>query len=249
MFVELGPGRGTLAKDALRVMRGAGFEGEVHLVETSPRLRQEQANRVPDAQWHGQLQDLPARPLLLVANEFLDALPMRQWIGHEERMIAFQGDSLVFTADGPVSEDSPAREQAVEGISDRLRQDGGAALIIDYGHARAATGNTLQAVRGHAFVDVLAEPGEQDLTSHVDFEALAKAAAGVRSSAVIAQGHWLERLGISARTAALATAHPERSDEIEAARQRLCASDQMGELFKVMALHSNRWPAPAGFGQ
>ena len=249
VYVELGPGRGTLAADALRVMRKAGFAGEVHFVETSAVLRTEQAQRVPDAQWHEALEDLPEAPLLLVANEFFDALPVRQWIGGEERRVAIAGDALAFTADGPIREDSPAREQAVKAIAGHLAAHGGVALIIDYGHAQSGCGDTLQAVRGHCYADVLAEPGEQDLTAHVDFEALAGAASvgDVEVTRVVSQGEWLERLGIAARAKLLAEAHPERTEEIAAARKRLCDPEQMGRLFKVMAVHSRSWPAPAGF--
>ena len=247
VYVELGPGRGTLAQDALRVMRKAGFGGAVHFVETSPLLRAEQAKRVPDARWHGTLEDLPGAPLLLVANEFFDALPVRQWIGSEERQVTIEGDALMFTADGPVREDSPAREGAMGVIAGRLAAHGGAALVIDYGHSKSGDGDTLQAVRGHRYADVLAEPGEQDLTAHVDFEALAKAAADVGVTRVVDQGEWLERLGIAARAESLAEALPERADELAAARSRLCDADAMGNLFKVMALHSRSWPAPAGF--
>ncbi len=247
VYVELGPGRGTLAADALRVMRKAGFGGDVHFVETSLVLRAEQAKRVPEARWHETLGDLPEAPLLGVANEFFDALPVRQWVGGEERRVTIVGEALMFTADGPVREDSPAREGAMRAIADRLAVHGGVALVIDYGHSKSGEGDTLQAVRGHGYANVLADPGEQDLTAHVDFEALAKAAAEVGVTRVIGQGEWLERLGIAARTEALAEAQPERSDEIAAAVQRLTAADQMGELFKVMAVHSESWPAPAGF--
>ena len=247
VYVELGPGRGTLAADALRVMRKGGFAGEMHFVETSPVLRTEQAKRVPDAQWHETLEDLPDAPMLLVANEFFDALPVRQWIGNEERRVAVAGDALMFTADGPVREDSPAREQAMRTISARLAAHGGVALVIDYGHATSGDGDTLQAVRGHRFADVLAEPGEQDLTAHVDFEALARAAAHVGVTRVLGQGEWLLRLGIEARAAALARSQANRAEDIAAAVQRLTEADQMGKLFKVIAVHSPQWPAPAGF--
>ena len=249
IYVELGPGRGTLAADALRVMRGAGFAGEVHLVETSPRLRLEQAKRIPDAHWHDHITGLPDAPMLLAANEFLDALPVRQWIGSEERQIATSGDALTFTSDGPIREDSPAREQAVRAIGEHLAACGGAALVIDYGHARSSEGDTLQAVRRHAFADPLADPGEQDLTAHVDFEAVAKAArsVGVRATEVVTQGAWLERLGITARAAALARAHPDQTEEIEIARKRLCEFEQMGELFKMIGIHAPDWPPPEGF--
>jgi SAM-dependent MidA family methyltransferase len=247
VYVELGPGRGTLAADALRVMRKAGFAGEVHFVETSPVLRAEQAKRVPGARWHEMLEDLPDAPLLLVANEFFDALPVRQWVGGEERRVTVNGDALTFTTEGPVREDSPAREGAMRSIANRLTSHGGVALIIDYGHARSGDGDTLQAVRGHRFAHVLAEPGEQDLTAHVDFEALARAAADVGVTRILGQGEWLERLGIATRAKALAEARPERADEIATAMRRLTAPDQMGDLFKVMAVHSRQWPMPAGF--
>jgi SAM-dependent MidA family methyltransferase len=246
-YVELGPGRGTLAADALRVTRKAGFGGDVHLVESSPVLRAEQAKRVPDAHWHGTLEELPETPMLLVANEFFDALPVRQWIGDEERRVTIAGDALLFTADGAIREDSPAREQVMQSIADRIAAHGGVALVIDYGYARSGDGDTLQAVRGHRYADVLAQPGEQDLTAHVDFEALTRVAADLGVTRVLGQGEWLERLGIAARAETLAEAHPERAAEIAAAVKRLTAPDGMGELFKVMAIHSPQWPAPAGF--
>ena len=247
VYVELGPGRGTLAADALRVLAKAGLEPQVHFVETSPRLRAEQAKRVPDAQWHGTLDDLPEAPILLVANEFFDALPVRQWVGPEERRVAVADEALAFTLDGPIREDSPAREAVMKAIAAHLARHGGVALIIDYGHGRSGEGDTLQAVRGHGFADVLANPGEQDLTAHVDFEALAGAAEGVAVTPVVTQGEWLERLGIGARTQALKAAHPQREDEIAGERQRLCDPGQMGTLFKVMAVNAHDWPSPAGW--
>ena len=249
-YVELGPGRGTLAADALRVLRQAGFVGEVHFVETSPALRAAQSMRTPDAHGHGALEDVPAVPLLLVANEFFDALPVRQWVGTEERRVGIEEDRLAFTVAGPVREESPARGAVMAAIARRVASHGGMALIIDYGHARSGEGDTLQAVRRHGYADVLANPGEQDLTAHVDFEALAKAASvgGVAVTPVVNQGEWLERLGIGARAAALAKAHSERAEDIAAERTRLCDPGAMGELFKVMAIHSASWPAPAGLG-
>ena len=197
IYAELGPGRGTLASDALRVLRGAGFAGEVHLVETSPGLREAQRAAVPDAHWHEFVENLPPKPLLLVANEFLDALPIRQHVGAVERMVSVAAGGLAFDRDGEIVETSPARDEAVAAIARRLAQHGGAALIVDYGHAKTAPGDTLQAVRGHQFAPVLADPGEQDLTSHVDFEALARAAAeaGAAVTALVGQGEWLNRLG------------------------------------------------------
>ena len=247
VYVELGPGRGTLAADALRVLAKAGLRPPVQFVETSDVLREEQAKRVLDARWFASVDDLPEAPALLVANEFFDALPVRQWVGDEERCVSIENNRLMFTIDGRIREDSPARDEAVKAIASHLEKHGGVALIIDYGHAQSGDGDTLQAVRGHAFADVLAEPGEQDLTAHVNFEALANAAEGVAVTPVIAQGEWLERLGIAVRTQALKAAYPQREDEIAAERQRLCDPTQMGTLFKVMALHSHNWPSPAGW--
>ena len=249
IYVELGPGRGSLAADALRVLRSAGFTGDVHFVETSPVLRALQAQRVPDAHWHDAVEDLPAAPLLLVANEFFDALAIRQFVNGIERRVEVIGEGLAFDRDGEIVEKSPAREEAVSGIATRLVQCGGLALVIDYGHERSAPGDTLQAVRGHRYVPTLMDAGEQDLTSHVDFEALGRAAgeAGAKVTPVVTQGDWLNRLGIGARAASLATANPERIPELEKAVDRLCHEEQMGQLFKVMAIHAPDWPAPAGF--
>jgi SAM-dependent MidA family methyltransferase len=249
IYVELGPGRGTLASDALRVLRAAGFDGEVHFLETSPVLRDIQGRAVPDAHWHGSIDDLRAKPLLLVANEFLDALPVRQFVGDTERKVLVAAGGLAFDRDGAVLETSPARDEAVNAIATCLTTMGGVALFIDYGHERSAPGDTLQGVRGHAYSPVLASPGEQDLTSHVDFEALGNAArsAGAKVTSVATQGEWLNRLGIGARAAALANSNPERAEELAAAVQRLTGADEMGELFKVIAIHSPDWPQPAGF--
>ena len=249
IYAELGPGRGTLAADALRLLRSAGFAGEVHLVETSPALRQAQKDAVPDAVWHEAIEALPAMPLLLVANEFLDALPVRQFVGGMERRVVVAAGGLAFDRDGEIVEDSPDRDEAVAAIALCLAQKGGVALFIDYGHERSAPGDTLQAVRGHGFSPVLANPGEQDLTAHVDFEAVARAAidAGAAVTRVVTQGDWLIGLGIEARAQSLQRANPERAMDIESALHRLTAADQMGSLFKLIALHSPDWPAPAGF--
>ncbi|MEO5773430.1 MAG: SAM-dependent methyltransferase [Sphingomicrobium sp.] len=248
-YVELGPGRGTLAADALRVMRSAGLDPPVHFVETSSLLREAQAAAVPGATWHDSIAELPNLPLLAVANEFFDALPIRQFVAGRERRVMAAAGGLAFDRDGEIEEESPARVEAMKQLAAKLTRNGGAALIIDYGHERSASGDTLQAVRRHRFAHVLEAPGEQDLTSHVDFEALTKAAidAGAAVTNVVEQGPWLDRLGIIARAATLAARAPERADEIEAARARLCRPDAMGALFKVMAVHAPGWPAPAGF--
>lgn len=249
IYAELGPGRGTLAADALRVLRGAGFDGEAHLVETSPLLRESQSRAVDGAQWHETIEDLPARPLLLVANEFLDALPVRQFVGAMERRVTVAAGGLAFDRDGEIVEVAPARDEAVAAVAASLSANGGVALFIDYGHERTAPGDTLQAVHAHRFAPVLDAPGEQDLTAHVDFEALANVArdTGVVVSSVVPQGEWLVRIGIEARAQALSRANPDRAHDIEAALHRLTGAKEMGSLFKLISLHSPDWPQPPGF--
>jgi SAM-dependent MidA family methyltransferase len=249
IYAELGPGRGTLAADALRVLRSAGFEGEVHLVETSPVLGAMQRSAVPDAQLHEPIDALPERPLLLAANEFLDALPVRQEVDGIERRVMVAGGGLAFDRDGEIVETSPRREEAVAAIATHLVDNGGVALLIDYGHERSAAGETLQAVRRHRFSAVLNTPGEQDLTAHVDFEAVQRSAqlAGASVSRLVTQGEWLRRLAIHDRAAMLAKANPGRAAEFESAVRRLTAKGEMGELFKVMAIRAPDWPQPAAF--
>ena len=249
VYAEIGPGRGTLAGDALRVLGAAGFAGPVHFVETSSILREAQALTIPDAQWHDVIEDLPDTPLLLVANEFLDALPVRQFVDGLERRITIAAGGLAFDRDGEIFEDSPVREQAVKEIGKRLTANGGAAIIVDYGHERTSAGDTLQAICGHHYAPVLSNIGEQDTTAHVDFEAVARAAsdAGAAVTPLLTQGEWLLRLGIETRAEALSRANPERVEDIATALHRLTSAEQMGTLFKVMAIHSPQWPAPAGF--
>lgn len=252
-YVELGPGRGTLAADALRAMRGIGLAPAVHLVETSPALHRAQADRLPGAIWHDRVNTLPDdAPLLVVANEFFDALPFEQRVetgtGWIERRVAFDGDRFFALPDGRIAERCPAGEAIVAALAARIARQGGALLAIDYGYAGPAIGDTLQAVKAHGYADPFAEPGEADLTAHVDFTALAAAAGGgVAIRGPAEQGGWLERLGIAARAAALARAAPARADEIAAARLRLTAPEAMGRLFKILALTAPGWPEPAGF--
>jgi len=247
IYAELGPGRGTLASDAARVMRSAGFEGGVHMVENSPVLREAQREAVPEAIHHDTIADLPDGPLLLVANEFFDALPIRQFVNGIERRVTVMAGGLAFDRDGAITEVSPVRDEAGAEIATKLEKNGGVAIVLDYGHAKSAPGDTLQAVRRHKFTPILADPGEQDLTSHVNFEALAKAANSVSVTQVVTQGDWLRRLGIEARAEALVSANPDKRDDVRVALHRLTAPDQMGDLFKVMAIHSPDWPVPAGF--
>jgi len=247
-YVELGPGRGTLAADALRAMKGAGLAPDVHLVETSPVLRRAQKARVPDARWHADTSTLPEHgPLLIVANEFFDALPVRQLdaAGRELKVVLKSGR---FARTGEVeTETSPAALAIAADLSRRLVAEGGAALIVDYGHERPGRGDTLQAVYRHAYADPFEAPGERDLTAHVDFSALAEVAQGVRVSGPVAQGDWLDAMGLPLRAAALAKAAPDRTEEIAEARDRLSSPERMGRLFKAMALTAPDWPEPAGF--
>src|SRR4029078_1982207 len=151
IYAELGPGRGTLAADALRLMRASGFGGEGHFVETSPVLRDAQKRAGPGAPRHEAIAALPAKPLLLVANEFLDALPVRQHVAGVERQVESIGGHLAFDRDGEIVEKSPARGEEGAGLAIGIAAKGGVALIVDYGHDRSAAGDTLQAVRGHRY--------------------------------------------------------------------------------------------------
>jgi SAM-dependent MidA family methyltransferase len=247
-YVELGPGRGTLAADALRAMRGAGLRPDVHLVETSPVLRGAQAERIPDAVWHDDLSALPdTGPLLVVANEFFDALPIEQRdAAGRIRTVDWRDGHFVAVGEAE-TETSPATLAIAADLSRRLAAQGGAALIVDYGCDGPGRGDTLQAVYRHAYADPFEAPGERDLTAHVDFAALAGAAGGVRVSGPVPQGTWLDAMGLPLRAAALARAAPQRTEEIEAARDRLSAPGQMGRLFKVLAFSAPGWQEPAGF--
>jgi NADH dehydrogenase [ubiquinone] 1 alpha subcomplex assembly factor 7 len=247
-YVELGPGRGTLAADALRAMRGAGLAPPVELVETSLVLRAAQAEQL-SARWHDDLSTLPASgPLLAVANEFFDALPVRQFEGGRELRIGIEDGR--FARDGAAeTEECPLALSIVADLARRLTRQGGAALVLDYGHGRPGKGDTLQAVSSHAFADPFEAPGSRDLTAHVDFHALAAAARteGARVFGPVGQGAWLNAMGIKLRAASLAKAAPERAADIAAARERLTGPGEMGRLFKAMALVAPGWPEPAGF--
>jgi len=247
-YVELGPGRGTLAADALRAMKGAGLTPDVHFVETSPVLRAAQAERVPGAVWHDDLSTLPDDgPLLVLANEFFDALPVEQFdAAGGIRTVAWRGERFVPVGEAETEASSASVAIAV-GLSRRIAAQGGAALIVDYGYEGPSRGDTLQAVFRHAYADPFEAPGERDLTAHVAFSALAAAAEGVRISGPVPQGAWLDAMGLPVRAAALARAAPARTEEIEAARHRLSAPSQMGRLFNVLAFSARGWAEPAGF--
>ncbi len=260
VLAELGPGRGTLMADLLRATAGVpGFHdaATVHLIEASATLRQIQARNLPMAVWHTDITDLPEGPLYLVANEFFDALPIRQFVrdkgGWRERVVGLQDDRLSFgltaaspllaldhrladTRDGDLVELCPALPAIVGDIGRRIARHGGAALCVDYGDWQSL-GDTLQAVTGHAPTDPLSHPGAADLTAHVDFAAIARAATPALHSRLTPQGVFLERLGIVDRARALARnlTGPALESHL-AAHRRLTHPAEMGNLFKVMGL-------------
>ncbi|PKB19225.1 NADH dehydrogenase [ubiquinone] 1 alpha subcomplex assembly factor 7 [Novosphingobium kunmingense] len=270
-YVELGPGRGTLARDALRTMKRMGLEPVVHLVEASTALKDLQLAAVPEAQWHADLSSVPLTgPLLIVANEFLDALPVRQLVrtgaGWRERMVVAEGDRFACVAgtqpmdaavpearreaeEGTIIETCPGAAAILYEAAGRLVAQGGAALFIDYGHDRLRDGSTLQAVRRHQKVDPFSDPGEADLTAHVDFATAMQIASsrGCKVMGTVPQGRWLRDLGIETRAQALASAAPHQADAILGAMDRLVGDEQMGTLFKVMGLAGPDWPDGAGF--
>ena len=272
-LAEPGPGRGTLMADMLRATAGVpGFHAaaRLHLVEASPTLRARQRATLAghDVTWHDSLNELPQMPLFLVANEFFDALPIRQFRrdpdGWSEIRVAARDGALQFAAAPPGPQDAlahrlrdtrpgdivelcPSAPAAVQAIAGRIQAHGGAAIIIDYGGWRSL-GDTLQAVRGHASEPVLANPGQADLTAHVDFEALAAAAAPARVTRMTAQGMFLARLGIAERARRLARAMTGAAlDNHHAAFQRLTDPGEMGSLFKTIAIHPKGAPAPPGY--
>ncbi|WP_225029332.1 class I SAM-dependent methyltransferase [Xinfangfangia pollutisoli] len=277
-LAELGPGRGTLMADLLRATRAIpGFHAaaQITLVEASPRLRAVQLETVrrqtgQALRWQDTVADLPDQPLFLIANEFFDALPIRQFQrsaqGWRERLVGLQGGALAFGLSDPIGqgpiltdprfadeapgtlvEICPLAPMIVTELCQRLRRHGGLALVLDYGgwHSR---GDTFQALAGHRPVDPLAAPGLADLTAHVDFEALAQAATGMETR-YTPQGALLTRLGIGPRTERLAQglAGSALENHLAAAR-RLTHPSEMGELFKALALFRPGAPTPPGFG-
>jgi SAM-dependent MidA family methyltransferase len=267
-LAELGPGRGTLMADILRATKNvAGFHAAltVHLVETSPSLRVKQAELVPDANWHDDASTLPDAPLYIVANEFFDALPIRQFTRDaddwREHMVGVTDGKLMLglsqaapidmldhrladTKDGDVVEVCPALPAIAGHISQLIETHGGAGLIVDYGDWQSQ-GDTLQALANHQTTTPFANPGHADLTAHVDFAAIAHAVT--THTRVTPQGVFLERLGITQRAQALAkglttdalTSHIE-------AHKRLTHPDAMGNLFKVIGLYPIGGTPPAG---
>ncbi len=275
VLAEAGPGRGTLMADMLRAMRavpGMAEAARIHLIEASATLRAVQRETLKGhaVTWLDRVEDLPEAPLFLVANEFFDALPIRQYerrgAAWAERIVGAEGDRLVpglaaplpvaaleprlaDTREGDVVELCPAAPGIVAAIAGRIARHGGVALIVDYGGWHSL-GDTFQALKDHAPCDPFAEPGAADLTAHVDFEVLAQAAraAGAVASGLTAQGVLLERLGITARAQALARGlSGERLETHVAAHRRLTHPDEMGHLFKGLAIRPAHAPLPPGF--
>lgn len=274
VLAELGPGRGTLMADALRaaaIRPAFAAAAQVVLMEMNEDLRRAQAEALESIaapRWIASVDELPTGPVIVVANEFFDALPIYQYVstrsGWAERMIGLgEDDRLAFglrpveaasalngtTAPvGSVLETCPAATGIVTALAERIAAESGAALVIDYGHAEHGFGDTLQAVRSHGYDDPLAHPGAVDLTAHVDFAALAKAAAkgGATPRAIIDQATFLARMGIAHRVDALSRGKDAATAEaIAAGAQRLTAPDQMGQLFKVLAFASPGLALPA----
>ena len=272
-LVELGPGRGTLMADALRALRTVAPTATVdlHLVETGPVLRAAQAETLAGAAptWHDDVAAVPPGPAIVVANEFFDCLPVRQFVrtarGWCERLVGLSDDALAFglapdpnpaiaaaAAEGAVITLPAVALDLTRALARRIRDQGGALLVIDYGHVRPGFGDTLQAVAGHRFVGPLDAPGEADLTVHVDFPALGRAASEVGAAihGPVDQRVFLDALGLSARAARLmARATPAQADAIAAASRRLTdpSPGGMGSLFKAMAITQPGLPPLPGF--
>ncbi|MDX9997674.1 MAG: SAM-dependent methyltransferase [Phenylobacterium sp.] len=270
-LVEIGPGDGTLMSDILRLARLApdfAAAADLWLVEVSAPLHEAQRRRLEGGpvapKWAAALSEVPGgAPLLLVANELLDCLPVRQYLmtpqGWAERLVGLDAaGGLAFgytpspgagpseAPQGAVFERSPAQEAVGAELGARIVRDGGAALLIDYGRDRPEFGDTLQALKRHQKVDVLTCPGAADLTVHADFPAVLSAARGAGAAThITTQGEFLLRLGLDQRAAALARARPDRAAELARQRERLAAPDQMGELFKAAVIASPGWPVPA----
>lgn len=278
--VELGPGRGTLMKDALRAAGAVpafAAAADIHMVERSAALRARQRDTLAPHRvtWHDDLSEVPAGPMLLIANEFFDALPIRQLErtpdGWHHRVVTLDdADAFVFAAGprataeeiaalgpafddvavGTVAERSPASEAVAATIARRVASDGGAALFIDYGYADSAPGDSLQALRAHQFHPPLESPGMVDLTAHVDFARLAIAAqkSGAKTHGPVSQGRFLSSLGAEVRAKSLILkAAPEQAVQISSGLHRLIHPAEMGTLFKVLAVADPALPPPPGF--
>jgi NADH dehydrogenase [ubiquinone] 1 alpha subcomplex assembly factor 7 len=274
-LIELGPGRGTLMADALRAAKALpDFRAalSVHLVEISPALRDVQKRTLAaeaGVQWHRAIEEIPDGLAIVIANEFIDALPVHQFVkdhdGWHLRSVGLIDSKLDFvvvpapmpqefntgTVDAPDGTILELRDEGpAELVAERIVQYGGAALFIDYGHWPVTTRDTLQAVRDHKYADPFAAPGEADLTTQVSFGEVSTWAQrqGASASSMLTQGDFLRRLGIEARAARLkANATPQQAADIDSALARLTAPDRMGDLFKVMAISDPKLGALPGF--
>lgn len=268
-LIELGPGRGVMMQDALRAtQRIEGFHEATNivLVETSEPLREEQGERVPLAEWSPRLEDAPPGASIIVGNEFLDCLPIRQFVrgddGWHEKLLGLDEDEqLIFGLSAPIAapdsddeigsvrEVAPGLESLMYEFERRLIETPGRVLLIDYGYIRPEGADTLQALKRHKKVDPLDAPGTADLTAHVDFSRVAHLAseAGLQVHGPIPQGQFLRALGLEVRAQALSKANPERAERIQREVHRLMHADEMGVLFKVICLSSPELPPPAGF--
>jgi SAM-dependent MidA family methyltransferase len=253
ILAEAGPGRGMLMADALRAFPAASQH--VHLIETSPALRAEQQRRLPAATWHHALDTIPHQPLILIANEFLDALPVRQFVRRETGWMERHVDNAAyveiladFEAPGPVGSVREVNEQA-RALIRALAARKAVALFIDYGAATGEAAETVQAIRDNAYADPLENPGEADITAHVDFAALAKAAiaAGGVPHGPVPQNRFLTACGLFQRSDALAQKNPAMSENLKLAARRLTAPEAMGSLFKVFAVTPQNFPPLPGF--
>ncbi len=278
ILLELGPGRGTLLEDALRAtikIKGLHQAMRLYLLESSTALRSMQSDRLKShrPKHIDSLSNLPELPTIVLANEFFDALPVRQFEktahGWCERLVAVEANRFVFTLSAPdpaflmmipeerrevnvgaIYEFSMASLSLIRTLASHISRFGGAALIIDYGYAAFAGQGTLQALAGHNFVDVLSRPGEIDITAHVDFHALKQIASAneVRVFGPLGQGEFLKSLGIEVRAIQLKhTASQEHSKEIDQALHRLTDPSQMGSLFKTLGIASQKQETMAGF--
>jgi NADH dehydrogenase [ubiquinone] 1 alpha subcomplex assembly factor 7 len=281
-LVECGPGRGTLMSDILRASSAyKKFHDAVDLflIEASPYLRNEQGMKLADYNpvWLDSISDSAITdsgvPVIVIGNEFLDALPIRQLQmtsdGWKERVLV-KGDNkldislseaqsdilglvpedIKNVGEGSIFEVSPSRSQFAETICKIIKRNKGAALFIDYGHVQTSIGDTFQAVRKHDYVSPFTNIGESDLTSHVDFAVLKKIAenTGISCAGPVGQGDFLHALGISYRASILSNkASPEQQNDIENAMNRLCGEEEMGKLFKVISFYHGDMPHPAGF--
>lgn len=277
-IAELGPGRGTLMADACRAWRGVPKfldSGSIALIETSPVMAEAQRKTLEDASaplhWHAALDAVPEGPLIVLANEFVDALPIRQFIRRgrawRERLIASDGrGGLAFVdskaedddrqlphsaPEGAILETRPSARALMRELGRHAERAPLAALIVDYGHEESGFGDTLQAVRGHRFADVLADPGAADLSAHVDFADLKReaVAAGLKAFGPMPQGEFLLKLGLGERRESLLRrATQAQAEAITSAAARLVDPRQMGVLFKALALTNAGLAPPPPFG-